>query len=403
MSPEPEGTMITEMNKTSQETLEVTIDPTLQERFHLLQAVIEGTSDGVYVKDVDGRYLMINEAGAGLIGRTVEQVVAHVDADVMDAASAKASVDMDRMVMTTGESITYEEDPLVDGQVRRYLTTKDPYRDEAGNIVGVLGITRDAPRRSDEEDDAMLANTSKMELSARERAAELESSMAELEAFSYSVSHDLRAPLRAINGYAALLLEENGDSLGPDGSHALASITRSAHRMGELIDALLRFSRLGRREMERQVVDIGDIVRSVIAELRVSEPWQQPQVAIGELGTARCDPTTIRQVFANLLSNAWKFTSKTPDPSVEIDRVDLPGGVTFRVRDNGAGFDERHKDKLFEVFQRLHSEADFHGTGIGLALVGRIVKRHGGDVTAESLTGEGATFSFSLPTEGETS
>ena len=390
------------MTKTSHETVADPIDPTLQDRFHLLEAVIEGTSDGVYVKDGNSRYLMINKAGASLIGHTVEEVIMHSDADVMDAFSARASVEMDRMVMATGESITYEEDPLVDGQVRRYLTTKDPYRDKAGNIVGVLGITRDAPRRTDEEDDAMLANNSKLELRARERTAELESSMAELEAFSYSVSHDLRAPLRAINGYAAVLFEENADTLGPEGSHALSAITRSAQRMGELIDALLRFSRLGRREMERQDVDMSETVRSVIAELRASEPWQQPQVTVGDLGTARADPTTIRQVFANLLSNAWKFTSKTADPHVEISRRDEETAVTFVIRDNGAGFDERHKAKLFEVFQRLHSESEFHGTGIGLALVRRIVKRHGGDVRAESQPGEGATFSFSLPTEGET-
>ena len=390
------------MIKTTPQTPTASLDPTLQERYHLLQAVIEGTSDGVYVKDLDSRYLMINKAGASLIGHTIEEVIDHSDVDVMDAKSAQSSVEMDRMVMTTGESITYEEDPLVDGQVRRYLTTKDPYRDEDGVIVGILGITRDAPRRSDEEDDAMLANNSKLELRARERTAELESSMAELEAFSYSVSHDLRAPLRAINGYAAVLLEENAETLGPDGNHALSAITRSAQRMGELIDALLRFSRLGRREMDRQEVDMSELVRSVIAELRASEPWQQPQVTIGDLGIARCDPTTIRQVFANLLSNAWKFTSKTANPSVEISRVDRENGVVFVVHDNGAGFDERHRGKLFEVFQRLHSESEFHGTGIGLALVRRIVRRHGGEVTAESHPGEGATFSFSLPTEGDT-
>ena len=389
------------MTKTRHEMTIAPIDATLQERFHLLEAVIEGTSDGVYVKDADSRYLMINKAGASLIGHTVEEVVGHSDSDVMDARTAQASVEMDLMVIATGESITYEEDPLVDGQVRRYLTTKDPYRDQSGNIVGVLGITRDAPRRSDEEDDAMLANNSKLELRARERSAELESSMAELEAFSYSVSHDLRAPLRAINGYAAVLLEENGDTLGPDGSHALSAITRSAQRMGELIDALLRFSRLGRQEMERQDVDMSETVRSVIAELRASEPWQQPQVTIGDLGMARADPTTIRQVFANLLSNAWKFTSKTSDPHVEVSRTDEGSAVTFVVRDNGAGFDERHKAKLFEVFQRLHSTSEFQGTGIGLALVRRIVNRHGGEVRAESHPGEGATFSFSLPTEGD--
>jgi light-regulated signal transduction histidine kinase (bacteriophytochrome) len=240
-----------------------------------------------------------------------------------------------------------------------------------------------------------------LELQARERNAELESSMAELESFSYSVSHDLRAPLRAINGYAGVLLEENGETLGPDGTHALSAIIRSAHRMGDLIDALLKFSRLGRQDMDRQEVEIRELVDSVISELVASEP-EQPTVTIGELGTARCDPTTIRQVFANLLSNAWKFTSKTPNPSIEVSRVEEATGVAFVVHDNGAGFDERHRDKLFEVFQRLHSEAEFPGTGIGLALVRRIVKRHGGDVRAESHPGEGATFTFTLPTEGET-
>ena len=376
---------------------------TLQERFHLLEAVVEGTADGVYVKDLDGRYLMINRAGASMIGRTVEEVLARTDAELTDTLSAESSAEMDRLVMATGESITYDEDPLVDGQLTRYLTTKGPYRDEDGNIIGVLGRTCESARLTQREGDEMLANTSMLELSARERAAELESSMAELETFSYSVSHDLRAPLRAINGYAAVLREENADTLGPDGTHALSAIMRGAQRMGELIDALLKFSRLGRQEMERQDADIGEIVRSVVAELRASDPGHLPEVTIRELGTARCDPTMIRQVFANLFSNAWKFTSKTTEPTIEVDRVDEGSNVVFVVHDNGAGFDERHQGKLFEVFQRLHSAAEFPGTGIGLALVRRIVKRHGGDVRAESHPGEGATFSFSLPTQGETS
>jgi PAS domain S-box-containing protein len=395
--------MIKKMTATTPVIAMASFGSTLQERFHLLEAVVEGTADGVYVKDLDGRYLMINRAGASMIGRTVEEVLARTDAELTDARSTASSVEMDRLVMATGESITYDEDPLVDGQLPSFVTTKAPYRDEDGTIIGVLGRTCESVRRTHGEDAEQNANTSMLELSARERTAELEASMAELETFSYSVSHDLRAPLRAINGYAAVLREESADALGPGGTHALSAIMRGAQRMGELIDALLKFSRLGRREMERQDADMGEIVRSVVAELRASEPGHQPQVTIRELGTARCDPTTIRQVFANLLSNAWKFTSKTPEPTIEIDRANEGDDVVFVVHDNGVGFDERHQGKLFEVFQRLHSEAEFPGTGIGLALVRRIVKRHGGDVHAESHAGEGATFSFSLPTQGETS
>ncbi len=229
-----------------------------------------------------------------------------------------------------------------------------------------------------------------------ERTAELEAANKEMEAFTYSVSHDLRAPLRAIDGFSQALLEDYSDKVDAEGQEYLQRVRAASQRMGKLIDDLLRLSRLARAPMNRQVVDLSAAVTRIVEELRTAEPERAVEVVIPPGLVAEGDPGLLEVVLRNLLGNAWKFTGKTANARIEFGRTEHEGRAAFFVRDNGAGFDMAYVDRLFGAFQRLHTENEFPGTGIGLATVQRIIRRHGGRVWAEGAVGQGATFAFVL-------
>ena len=234
----------------------------------------------------------------------------------------------------------------------------------------------------------------------RHRGELLQAANKELEAFSYSVSHDLRAPLRHIDGYAALLSKTAGESLNDKARRYLQTISDSAKQMGQLIDDLLVFSRMGRQEMLRTTVNLDQLVKTVLHDLRLDLQGRTISWTIGPLPEVSGDPAMLRQVFTNLLSNALKFTKHRAEAKIEIGATQRAGGETeIFVRDNGAGFDMQYVNKLFGVFQRLHRNEEFEGTGIGLANVRRIIHRHGGRTRAEGALDRGATFFFTLPTK----
>ena len=240
-----------------------------------------------------------------------------------------------------------------------------------------------------------------LEQRVNERTAQLEAANREMEAFSYSVSHDLRAPLRSIDGLSQALLEDCQDQLDAAGRQYLSRIRLGTQRMGELIEDLLELSKTGRAELRRVEVELSGLARSVVDELARANPDSGVEVSIQPELRARADQHLIRVVLENLLGNAWKFTSKRRDPRIEFGGSVAPGGERiFFIRDNGAGFDMAHADRLFNAFQRLHLAADFEGTGIGLTIVQRIIHRHGGRIWAEAKPGEGASFFFTLPDPG---
>lgn len=240
-----------------------------------------------------------------------------------------------------------------------------------------------------------------LEERVRERTAELEAANRELEAFSYSVSHDLRAPLRAVDGFSQLLLEDFGDQLPIEGIGYLRTVRSESQRMGRLIDDLLALSRLGRLPLVRQPIDVEGLVRSVLLDFLVEVEGRVVELRLTELAPCHGDPILLRQVWINLLANAFKYTRHRSGTVVEVGSRKESGAMTYWVRDNGAGFDMRYVHKLFGVFERLHAARDYEGTGVGLAIVKRIVERHGGEVWAEGEVGRGACFSFSLR-EGST-
>ena len=237
----------------------------------------------------------------------------------------------------------------------------------------------------------------KAEAELRDRTLELETANKELEAFTYSVSHDLRAPLRSINGFTQVLIEDYSSRLDDEGRRVCSVIQENSKKMGQLIDDLLAFSRIGRSEMVKSLITMKSLVYSIVNELIDSRSRDNIKISIGNICDTPGDPTMIRQVWTNLLSNAIKYSSKKKRAIIKVTCKKADGLHIFCVQDNGVGFDMKYKDKLFGVFQRLHSTKEFEGTGVGLAIVKRIVNRHGGDVWAKSNVGKGASFYFSLP------
>jgi light-regulated signal transduction histidine kinase (bacteriophytochrome) len=218
----------------------------------------------------------------------------------------------------------------------------------------------------------------------------------ELESFTYSVSHDLRAPLRAMSGYGQMLLEDYGDKLDENGARIIKVINDNAARMGVLIDELLAFSRLGRKELQKHEIDLKTLAEEAMKELANQIP-HKAKINLAELHSVKADPGLMHRVIVNLISNAVKYSSRKENPVVEIRSEVANGELVFSVKDNGAGFDMQYAGKLFGVFQRLHSQEEFAGTGVGLAIVQRIIAKHGGKTWAEGKVNEGATFYFSLP------
>lgn len=264
-----------------------------------------------------------------------------------------------------------------------------------GRIVGIRGILVDITELKQVESDLRSLNE-ELESRVAERTRDLEDANRELEAFSYSVSHDLRAPLRAIDGFSSILLTEHAASLDPVVKGLLERIRSNAQKMGQLIDSILNFSRMSRQPLSKQMIFPSQIVREALEELKPLQAGRTLDVRVGTLHPCEGDPALITQVFSNLISNALKFTRTRDHPLIEIDSFSKDGKTVFVVRDNGVGFDMKYADKLFSVFQRLHDEKIYEGTGIGLAIVYRIIQRHGGKIWVESGVEKGAAFYFTL-------
>ena len=369
----------------------------LRESEQRLRIIIETEPECVKVVSPQGNLLAMNAAGLAML-----------EAESLDEAQHSSLMDfilpeyqdafraLHSSVMQ-GESGTLEFEVLgLKGTRRRLETHAAPMRDAANKIVSLLGITRDITERIRIEEEIRQLNIN-LERRVLERTTELAAANQELEAFSYSVSHDLRAPLRAIDGFSQAVLEDYADKLDDQGKDYLNRVRTATQRMGHLIDDMLTLSRVTRAEMRRETVDLSALAADVFAELQKSEPLRPVDWHIESGLVAEGDAQLLRVVLVNLLGNAWKFTGKTANAKIELgvqnNAESAPG---FFVRDNGAGYDMAYADKLFGAFQRLHLASDFTGTGIGLATVQRIVHRHGGRLWAEGFVGKGATFYFTL-------
>jgi light-regulated signal transduction histidine kinase (bacteriophytochrome) len=288
--------------------------------------------------------------------------------------------------------VRYEDLPLKskDGQPMEVEFVSNVYRIDGEKVIQCN--IRDITERKISEEKILHLNES-----IRQHAADLEVANSELETFSYTVSHDLQAPLRSMNGFSQALFEDYPDRLDEQGKEYLKFIQESSKRMSQMIDDILRLSRITRSELKKVKINLSELAETVAAELKMTEPERSVRFSITPGVQVKGDQRLLRIVLENLLGNAWKFTSKTKDPVIEFGFLKNDDAkTTYFVRDNGAGFNEAYADKLFLPFQRLHSIAEYAGTGIGLASVLRVIKKHGGRIWAESKPGAGATFYFTL-------
>ena len=290
-----------------------------------------------------------------------------------------------QQVLTYGKELHLQEEVVLADGVHNFDTTVTPLRNDDGEIYALLHTSKDLPD---------LTATRE---ALSQRTLQLEAANKELESFSFSVSHDLQAPLRVINGFSQVLWENYQPHLDDRGKHYLQRIQANSEKMSDLIDALLQLSRVTRSQMKSVIVDLSQIAREIVEELRAREPKREVEVVIAPNLQVKGDPQLLRIVLCNLMDNAWKYTSKQSQAKIELNVINTSEDrLVYFVRDNGAGFDLEYADKLFTAFKRLHTQEEFPGTGIGLATVQRIIYRHGGKVWAKSKRDRGATIYFSL-------
>jgi len=328
--------------------------------------------------------------GLGLVISKLRRVSEELEHRVMErtAALQEANLELERQM---------EERRRVEEELRQaHLTLERRVQERTAKLEEANAeLTKEIRERRRVEEDMRKLNADLLD-----RTTQLEASNKELEAFSYSVSHDLRAPLRGIDGFSQAVLDDYHDKLDDKGKQYLQRVREASQRMAKLIDAMLNLARLIRAELTFEPVDLSDLGRSILADLRKADPERQVEIVVADNLRATADPNLTRVVLENLLGNAWKFTSHEDYARIDLGMTYHYSEPVFFVRDNGVGFDMTYVDKLFGAFQRLHAVSEFQGIGIGLATVHRIIQRHGGRIWAEASVGKGATFFFTLENEG---
>jgi PAS domain S-box-containing protein len=363
-------------------------DQALLRQKERLEQIVESMGDAYVSLDEDWRYTFVNSRALKLMDKRLEDLLGKSLWEVFPDTEGTEFEKMYRGVMSERKPVSFEihyDSYAMWLEIRAY-----PHDD------GIAIFYTDITKYKEAEQEVRTFNRA-LEQKVQKRTASLEAVNAELESFSYSVSHDLRAPLRSVHGYMKIFSEDYANQLDDEAKRLIGIILDSAQKMGRLIDDLLEFSRLGRRDLTRGILPMKQMVDGICKELVSAETGRVVKVELHDLPDAFADTVTIRQVWINLLSNAIKYSGGKSESIIRIEGQVVDQEVVYQVSDNGAGFDMRYYDKLFGVFQRLHRESEFEGTGVGLAIVQRIVGKHGGRIWAEGRVDHGATFWFSLP------
>jgi len=359
-----------------------------EERFHLMVKHVEDYA--IFMLDAEGRVATWNAGAERIKGYRADEIIGRHFACFYTPDDVRAGKPERLLQEAVSRGRCEDEGWRVrkDGSAFWANAVITALRDPHGTLLGFTKVTRDITERT------------RLEQEIQQHSVALEAANKELDAFSYSVAHDLRAPLRAIDGFSRVLLEEHAPTLPPEAQHYLNAVRRNSQRMGLLIDDLLAFSRLSRQPLNKQLVRPADLVRQCVDELRAEQQGRRVQIAIGDLPACQADPALLKHVWMNLMSNALKYTRKQEVAVIEVGSREQAGACVYFVKDNGVGIDMQYADKLFGVFQRLHRPEDYEGTGVGLAIVQRVIHRHGGRVWAEAAVNKGATFYFTF--EGAT-
>jgi PAS domain S-box-containing protein len=367
-------------------------------RNRLLATIVNQTHEAIIATDLAGMIVIWNAGAQRMFGHGAGESVGRNAHELLDAEWSADRMQVALARMREQRTATWEAPRRTrDGRTLTVEVSVSPMYDETGKHVGEISVCRDITERMQAQASIRQLNL-ELEQRVRERTAELQTSNEELESFSYSIAHDLRAPLRAMDGYSVMLLEDCAVRLDERAIGYLRRIRSGSQHMAELIEAMLELARTTRAQMYRERVDLSLLALQVERQLRQADPDRAATVQVAPGLAATGDSKLLRVALENLIGNAWKFTSKNPAARIEFARAADDGSMnTFVVRDNGAGFDMAYAGKLFNAFQRLHHAGEFPGTGIGLATVKRIVERHGGHIWAESGPGRGADFHFTLP------
>ena len=363
----------------------------------MLEALFKSMPAATWIVDLSGRYSYVTDTYAKLVGRTADECIGRSVDEVMPPALARLYALRHKQLLENRAPKRFEQIWPVRGEPRWFEIHMNCLLDETGEPMGVAGYAQDVTQHMEQQESARRVQEG-LEKRVAQRTQQLSVTNEELEAFSYSVSHDLRAPLSNIGGFLGLLQENFADQLGPTGSEYVQQIASNAERMNGLIGDLLQLARVNQGGLLRAQVDLTQMVEEILSGLAAQDPGRQVKIVLPNPTYADCDPGLMRAALVNLLSNAWKFTGRVDHPRIQFGCFVRGTFPVYFVRDNGAGFDMKHSDRMFGAFQRFHREAEFPGTGIGLATVKRVIGRHGGQVWAESAPGLGATFYFTLDT-----
>ncbi len=347
---------------------------------NFLNAVLENIPNMIFVKDAtDLRFVRFNKAGEELLGYKKSDLIGKNDYDFFPKEQADVFVNNDRAVLRKGQLLDIKEEPIetrLNG-LRWLHTKKIPIRNEIGKPLFLLGISEDITERKQQQDAILKLNE-------------------ELEAFSHSVSHDLCTPLQDIRNIAALLESEHGSTLDPEGFRLVGILRRSAQNMSDLIQGLLSLTKLGNRELSVCSVNITQLAKEAFDDVKIKWPGSKAKFILREAPPVTADKLLLHQVLASLFSNALIFSSRKPEPVIEFGYSEMDGNHVYFVRDNGAGFDMNNKDTLFLVFQRLHAQSEYDGSGLEFTITERIISKHQGKIWAEASPDKGATFYFTL-------
>lgn len=368
----------------------------LEESEKKFKIMVETAQEGIKVIDENADITFVNKKHAEMLGYTVDELLGKNLFDLMDTDAVKeAREHFEKRKKGISEQFEFRFKHKNGGDIWT-LVSSNPLFDPRGAFKGSFGMYVDITEKKKAEDYIRQLN-----VELQSKVDQLEAANKELDSFSYSISHDLRVPLRALDGFSKILIEDHLSELTPEGQRYLKMISENSNQMAHLIDDLLAFSRLGRQALNKTLIDTKTLIKNALNELKDEQKGRHVEFSVGELPPCHADPALLKQVFLNLLSNAIKFTRKREIANIIVGSTLKDGKVAYYVKDNGVGFEMEYAGKLFGVFQRFHRVEEYEGTGVGLAIVRRIIHQHGGEVWAEAEADKGAAFFFTLGGEDD--